>query len=170
MAIDTSSFIFTFAAWSIRRRLHRRRGQQPGQICVQTVRSRLRFDGLRARRLKKKPRLLPNHRQERLAFARHHMRWSRCRWETVLFTDESHVSLHWVNGRRRVWRRRNQDIGDEGVQEVDAFGGRGLLVWAGISRKGEDWLSGDAGKHGCQSLCQWHTETSCDSLCWCNWW
>ena len=33
---------------SVDRWLHQRRGQQPGQIYVQTVRNRLRFDGLYA--------------------------------------------------------------------------------------------------------------------------
>ena len=127
-------------ARDIRKRLHRRRGRLPGQICLQTVRNRLYFDGLHSRRLRKKPRLLPVHRQARLVFGRRHIRWSRRRWGNVLFTDESHVNLSWADGRRRVWRRRNEDIEDAGVQEVEAFGGGGLLVWGGISTNGKTEL------------------------------
>ena len=131
---------FILTARDIRKRLHRRRGQLPGQICLQTVRNRLYFDGLHSRRLRKKPKLLPVHRQARLVFGRRHIRWSRRRWGNVLFTDESHVNLSWADGRRRVWRRRNKDIEDAGVQEVEAFGGGGLLVWGGISTNGKTEL------------------------------
>lgn len=54
-----------------------------------------------------------------------------------MFTDESWVTLRWKNGRRRVWRRRNEDIGDDGIEEVEAFGGGGLMIWAGISTNGK---------------------------------
>ena len=124
-------------AREIRRRVHRRRGQQPGEISLQTIRNRLHFDRLTSHRLRKRPSLTDRHKRNRLAFGRRHRRWTRRQWGNVLFTDESTVSLRWVDARRRVWRRRREDIGDEGIQPVEAFGGGRLMVWAGISTDGK---------------------------------
>ncbi|XP_072021069.1 uncharacterized protein [Amphiura filiformis] len=55
----------TMTAREIRRRLHRRRGQRPGQICYQTIRNRIRAYGMRSRKLRKRPGLLPRHRRDR---------------------------------------------------------------------------------------------------------
>ncbi|XP_072025404.1 uncharacterized protein [Amphiura filiformis] len=127
----------TMTAREIRQRLHRRRGQRPGQICYQTIRNRIRAYGMRSRKLRKRPGLLPRHRRDREAFARRHRWWSRRRWSNVLFTDECRVCLRWLDGRRRVWRRVNEDIGEEGIQQAEAMGGGSLMIWA-VSEVTED--------------------------------
>ena len=84
-----------------------------------------------------KPRRLPRHRQARLRFARHHRRWNRAQWSKVLFTDESRICLRWVDGRQRVWRRRGEELDEDCIQEVEAFGGGSIMVWGGISAEGQ---------------------------------
>ena len=78
-SIPTCFFPFFFPAKQIKKRLHRRRGQRPDDISLQTVRNRLHEVGLRARRPTKKVKLTDRHRQERIAFARRHRRWGRRR-------------------------------------------------------------------------------------------
>ena len=58
----------------------------------------------------------------------------------MLFTDRSHVCLWWIDERRKVGRRQNEDMEEEGVQVTEAFRGGGLMVWAGISINGKSKL------------------------------
>jgi hypothetical protein len=53
-----------------------------------------------------------------------------------MFTDESRVCLRWIDGRRRIWRRRGEELDDDCVEEVEAFGGGSIMVWGGISAEG----------------------------------
>uniref|UniRef100_K1QTA7 Transposable element Tcb2 transposase n=1 Tax=Magallana gigas TaxID=29159 RepID=K1QTA7_MAGGI len=50
----------------------------------------------------------------------------------VLFSDESHLSLNFADGRTRVWRRRGERFAGCCVTEVDRFGGGSAMVWGGI--------------------------------------
>jgi hypothetical protein len=59
--------------------------------------------------------------------------WRRERWQAVLFTDESRFNLFRVDGRRRVYRRRNERYADCCVIERDRFGGDSVMVWGGIA-------------------------------------
>ena len=60
-------------------------GLNNNRIIVQTVRNRLRENGLHARRPYAGCILTQRHRQNRLNWARVHIRWIRRRWNTVLF-------------------------------------------------------------------------------------
>ena len=53
-----------------------------------------------------------------------------------MFTDESKFCLDHHDGRKRVWRQRNERFKDCCVAEQDQFGGGSVLVWAGISFDG----------------------------------
>ena len=59
--------------------------------------------------------------------------WRRERWQAVLFTDESRFNLFRVDGRRRVYRRRNERYADCCVIERDRFGGDSVMVWGGVA-------------------------------------
>lgn len=59
--------------------------------------------------------------------------WRRQRWQAVLFTDESRFNLFRADGRRRVYRRRNERYADSCVIERDRFGGGSVMVWGGIA-------------------------------------
>ena len=107
------------------------RHRQP--ISDRTVRRRLQEADLRARRPYTGPILTPRHRRNRNQWARNHLRWTRAMWRRVLFTDESKFRLRGADGRTRVWRRVGERFAQCCVQEVDRWGGGGLMVWGGIS-------------------------------------
>lgn len=106
--------------------LHNRR------ISAQTVRNRLREANLRARRPHQGLDLTRARRQTRLNWATVHVRWTLARWRTVLFSDESRFQLYHADGRLRVWRRVGERYADANVLRRVAYGGGGVMVWAGI--------------------------------------
>ena len=91
----------TASASNIRRQLL---AAQNNNVSEQTIRRRFRGFQLRSRRPAVRPRLTQAHRVARLAFSRHHLRWTRQQWATVLFSDESRFVLNHNDGRLRVWR------------------------------------------------------------------
>ena len=54
-------------------------------------------------------------------------------WRNVMFSDESRFLMYRADGRRRVYRRDGKRFRDNCEDEVDRFGGGGLMVWAGIA-------------------------------------
>jgi hypothetical protein len=55
------------------------------------------------------------------------------RIQPVLFTDESRFCLDFHDGRRRVWRQKNERFKNCCVAEHDRFDGGSVMVWGGIS-------------------------------------
>ena len=106
-------------------------GRNRSRIAAQTVRSRLREIGFRARRPFKGSILTQRHRCQRLEWARGHWPWNR--WQEVLFSDESRFSLSHADGRIRVWKRTGERYVACCIQEVDRWGGGSVMVWAGVS-------------------------------------
>ena len=102
------------------------------RVTPQTVRNRLRDNGIRARRPIRSPSLTPNHRRRRLAWARTHAAMGAHWCNSILFSDESRFLLRQVDGRRRVYRRRGKSFRDPCVAHKDAFGVGSVMVWAGI--------------------------------------
>jgi hypothetical protein len=105
----------------------------PGSARQQCVAARLRENGLRARRPSRGPLLTPRHRQQRLAWARTHLQWTRQRWQEVLFSDESCFYISNADGRIRVWRRQNENLAACCINEVDRRGGANVMIWAAVS-------------------------------------
>jgi hypothetical protein len=108
-------------------------GRHNPRISSATVRHRLRENGLRARRPFRGPLLTPRHRQQRLAWARTHLQWTRQRWQEVLFSDESRFCISNADGRIRVWRRQNERLAACCINEVDRWGGTNVMIWAAVS-------------------------------------
>lgn len=102
-------------------------------ISGNTTRRRLVESGLSCRRPVKGPILTPALRQRRLAWCETRVRWTRQRWSTVLFTDESRFSVSFADGRRRVWRRRGERHAANCILEFNRWGGHSVMVWGGIS-------------------------------------
>ena len=145
-SIPTCFFPFFFPAKQIKKRLHRRRGQRPDDISLQTVRNRLHEVGLRARRPKKKVKLTDRHRQERIAFARRHRRWGRRRWANVLFSDECRFYLRKIDGRMRVWRWAGVELNRDCIVDREGPEVGGVMMWGGISSHGKTELVPVAGR------------------------
>lgn len=105
-------------------------------VSVQTYRNRLHEANLHARRPAVRVPLTPRHRVNRLAFARDHQNWRLRQFRHILFTDESKFCLDFHDGRRRVWRQRNERFKDCCIVEHDQWGSGSVMVWAGISYDG----------------------------------
>lgn len=106
-------------------------------ISTQTVRNRLHEFGLNARRPAVRVPLTRQHVQDRLDFARTHVRWTIRDWTPVLFTDESRFCLDFTDKRQLVWRMSKERFDDLNVAEHDRYGKGSVMVWAGISVNGK---------------------------------
>ena len=105
-------------------------------ISTHTVRNRLHEFGLSARRPAVRVPLTRQHVQDRLDFARTHVRWTVHEWTPVLFTDESRFCLDFTDKCHLVWRMSKEQFHYLNVAEHDRYGKGSVLVWAGISAKG----------------------------------
>ena len=101
--------------------------------CSQTVRNRLWQHGIRPRRPYFGAVLTPLHRRERVRWCNRLRDWTFRNWWRIWFSDESRFLLQKRDGRIRVYRRRNERFSSSCVQEVDSFGGGGVMMWAFIS-------------------------------------
>ena len=107
--------------------------ETPGRHNPPISSATVRENGLRARRPFRGPLLTPQHRQQRLAWARTYLQWTRQRWQEVLFSDESHFCISNADGRIRVWRRQNERLAAYCINEVDRWGGANVMIWAAVS-------------------------------------
>jgi hypothetical protein len=64
----------------------------------------------------------------RLEFARDHADWQILHLRPVLFTDESKFCVDFNNGRRRVWRQRDERFSYRCVAQHDRFRGGSVMV------------------------------------------
>ena len=106
----------------------------------QTIKNRLHEHGLRARRPARGPVLTPQHRVDRLRFARSHVGWRARDWTPVLFTDESRYHISTCDRRVRVWRQPGELYAQCNIVQHDRFGGGSVMVWDGISIQGRTEL------------------------------
>ncbi|GFV35633.1 transposable element Tcb2 transposase [Trichonephila clavipes] len=109
-------------------------------VSTQTVRNRLHGVGLYARRPMVCVRLTSRHRHDRSEWATEQVNWRRNEWSNVLFSDESHFSVHPDNRCIFIWRDRGSRNNPAFVHESVRFGGRGVLVNGGISIDGRRYL------------------------------
>ncbi|GFW61341.1 transposable element Tcb2 transposase [Trichonephila clavipes] len=117
-----------------RQRRHRRHTTQATgrPISRFTVARRLHGGGLFARRPVRCVHLTPAHRRRRSLWCREHRNWRDREWGRVLFTVESRFSLSSDSHRILIWRERGSRNHPSNIIERDRYGGRGVLVWAGI--------------------------------------
>jgi len=109
-------------------------GTHNNRMSAQTVRNRLAESGLHGRRPYVGSVLSRRRRNNREQWALRHINWTRQRWRTLLFTDESRFVLSRADGRVRLYRRRNERYADCCVLQRDRFGGGGsVMVWDSIA-------------------------------------
>ena len=103
-------------------------------VSSSTVKRRLHELGFAARRPAVFPSLTLRHRTVRLrwAMARCHF---RAQWHKNIFSDESRIKLHPIDGRVRVWRRPSERFSENcHVPSVEYGGGSIHVWWGGISK------------------------------------
>ena len=76
--------------------------------------------------------LTVRHRRLRLNWIKGHYRWSRRKWNRVLFMDDSRLKVKFVDGRLRVWRRTGESMDENNIVERDRYGGGSVMIWGGI--------------------------------------
>ena len=103
-----------------------------------TVGRRLREHDIHCRRPVKRLHLQQRHMQARLNWTNAHRRWTLRQWEDVIFSDESRFLLERHEGRRRVYRRRGEQLLPNTVST--ASDRRGVMVWWAISATGKSQL------------------------------
>ncbi|GFT38578.1 transposable element Tcb2 transposase [Trichonephila clavipes] len=109
-------------------------------VSTQTVRNLLHGVGLYTHRPMVCVRLTSRHHRDRREWAAEHVNRRRNEWSNVLFSDESHLSVHPDNRRIFIWRERGSRNNTAFVHESVRFGGGGVLVYGGISFDGHTEL------------------------------
>ena len=115
------------------------RSRRGNILSAGTIRNRLREQGLRSRKMRKRPRLSPAHVSRREQWAMQRVHWRMQQWRRVVFTDESRFRLYRNDGRIRVWRMPRQEMLQQHVQRTQQQGAS-LHVWAGITLTGKTEL------------------------------
>lgn len=88
---------------------------------------------IQRRRLQRKPPLTKKHIDNRMKFAREHLRW-RKKWKRVMFSDEKRFTLDGPDS----WSYYFHDLRkDPRYQIRRQMGGGGIMVWGAIGYKGK---------------------------------
>ena len=77
---------------------------------------------------RKRPRLTPHHRKERLDFAIQHQHCLED-WKKLDWSDENRINHLGSDGRKWVWKKVGEGLSDRLVEGTLKFGGRSLMIW-----------------------------------------
>lgn len=105
-------------------------------VSGETIRRVLKAAGLKAKKKQKKPRLLPQHRQQRMDFARKYQHWTTEDWRRVVWSDETKINRIGSDGVKWAWTRPNQPLVDTAVEPTVKFGGGSLMLWGCMTSRG----------------------------------
>ena len=105
-------------------------------ICEQTISNRLHDKVIHARGSAVRLPLTRDHRADRRQFAAQYEDMPLGSLRKILFTDESRLCIDNSDGRKCVWRRKNEGFVNCCVAEHDRWGGPSVMVWGGISFHG----------------------------------
>lgn len=100
-------------------------------VSRQTITRRLKAAGIHCRVPVQRILLRPRHILARLNWAQLHRRWAARQWDTVVFSDECRFQMSSNDGRKRVYRRRNERYAPNCISTVGDK--RGVMVWGAIS-------------------------------------
>lgn len=101
-----------------------------------TVRRVLKRHGLWADIKVKRPKLSTYHRQQRLAFAREHKKWTLEDWKWVVWSDETKINLYGTNGREYVWKKQGMRLLEHDMLETEKHGDGSIMLWGCMTWEG----------------------------------
>jgi hypothetical protein len=90
------------------------------RVSASTVWRVLKAEGYKSYKRTFKPGLNKENRARRLKWCEEHSeenRWNLERWKNVIWTDETSVQLNSVRGKRRVWRKPNEEFHRDVITE-----------------------------------------------------
>ena len=93
-----------------------------------TVKRRLIDAGLNGRISRRKPLLLPRHKQQRLQWAKDHRDWTEDMWKKVVWSDESKFNLFHSDVRTYIRRRLSEELNEGTVKH----GGGSVMMYGCI--------------------------------------
>src|SRR5579859_7057917 len=101
-------------------------------VSVQTMRRRLRENGIRKWRAITSPLLTPEHAKKRLVWGRTHQYWSVDNWKHVIWSDECAVQKDSNAMRYWVFRRQNkrEKYAPQNVRMKSKNGNLSQMIWA----------------------------------------
>lgn len=101
-----------------------------------TVSRVLKSFGYACRIKKKKPRLTPKHKKDRLQWAKVHESWTTDDWSNVIWSDESKFNLLNSDGKEYYWTNRPTELTEDSIKPTMKFGGGGIMVWSCMTWNG----------------------------------
>jgi transposase len=105
-------------------------------VSAETVRRALKEAGMKPITKKKKPRLLPRHKAQRLHFAEQYRNWTVADWSRVIWSDETKINRWGSDGRVWCWKKPGSQLQDQHVQGTIKHGGGSLMMWGCMTTKG----------------------------------
>ena len=92
--------------------------------------------GFHAKLKKKKPLLKPEHKKQRLAWAKKHRNWTVDQWRQVIFSDETKINIWGSDGVKYYWKRKDDVLRPHHLDLTVKHGGGKLIMWGCITAKG----------------------------------
>src|SRR5437763_1471221 len=115
-------------------------GEHNIRVSCNTIRRVLKRNGLVARVKVKKPPLSDEQRRDRKGFGEEHRDWTVKDWDRVMWSDETHFTLHPSAGREYCWVRPGGSLTDSQVRPTTKYGGGGIMVWGCFTAQGVRYL------------------------------
>jgi len=110
---------------------------QFGKVATnQTIRNILNRSGRKGYYARMKPFINKKNQRKRLNFARLHVSKDISFWKKVLWSDESKFNVFGSDGRKRVWREKNQALRPRYLSATVKHGGGSAMVWGCMCANG----------------------------------
>ena len=87
--------------------------------------------GLNGRISRRKPLLLPRHKQ-RLQWVKEHRDWTEDMWKKVVWSDKSKFNLFHSDGGTYIRHRLSEEFNEDCIQGTVKHGGGSVMVWGCI--------------------------------------
>ncbi|KAG2464611.1 TCB1 transposase, partial [Polypterus senegalus] len=101
-----------------------------------TIRHTLQRNGMHGYCPRRKPLLKPMHKKARLEFARAHAEKDEDYCDSILWSDETKITVFGTNGFKTVWRRKGEDFKEKCMVPTVKHGGGSVLMWDCMSAAG----------------------------------